>query len=141
MQWIDTTEERFFHDGPRFCLQGAGALFVTGLMLSGPGAAFAQDEPWYTHFGFARLMAVPAFMLLLLSFALRRRHIATIPLVLGLVAFSIRHLFVTPSAALKGIDASIWHFVVGWVVFAGQIVAAIGAVAFMWYLWKRRAFD
>lgn len=141
MQWIETMEERFFHEGPRFCLQGAGVLFVTGLMLSSLGAVFADEGPWYTHFSFALLMAIPAFLLLLLSVALQRRHIATIPLVLGLIGFSIRYILVTPTTAFEGIETGPLHFAVGWAAFGAQIIAAIGAAAFMWYLWKKRAFE
>lgn len=137
---LDQLEERFFKDGPRFCLQGSLALLGAGLALSTLGAVFASDGDWTNHFGFAGLMAIPSVLLLLLSFALKRRHVATIPLVLGICVFVARYFIVSPNKALEGIEVSDIQLLLGWLVVAAELLVVCFAVWFMWHLWSKGAF-
>jgi hypothetical protein len=137
---LEEMENRFFTEGPRFCVQGFFALLGAGLALSALGAAFSDEGTWVDHFGFAGLLAVPAVLLLLLSFALKRRHVVTIPLVLAICAFVARYFIVSPDAELEGMEVSILHRAVAWASIAAMGLGICVAVWFMWHLWKKGAF-
>ena len=140
MALLETLENRFFREGPQFCRRFAAVVFLAGLALAALPILLSQEGSWFSYFGFAALVAVPAIMLALLSFALTQRHWTTIPLVVAICLFVARYFLHTPESAFEGIRATPLMFVVGWVLFLAEIAALCFAIWFMWYLWSKGVF-
>lgn len=133
-------EKAFFENGPSALKNAAMGLVMLGfvggmvIVLNIKGG-FDAKYLWFAGIG-----VVPAALCWSLSIAIRRRHIATIPLTATLCTLSLYLFGGNPSNAMDGISPQLPLLLVGWIVVVAEYVLVVAVLLFVFWLWKRGTF-
>ena len=139
MSFLDRTERTFFKDGPKILLFIAAIFGLTPVLLLG-NALFAgwPDGPFLRVLLIA---ALPALLCLALSWAVRRRHLLSVPLTWALCLMSLLTIRGGFGSAIEGITPQWMLKPMLWVATTVELVAIAFFAVFVTLLWRKGRFD